>query len=102
MSVEIIETNLDFDSLSERSITDMIVLHHTGGNDIDADAYLHEQSVAKLLKKTAGGVTANVILSFLKAIPGIGDGLYESGKDLLDDIRDNMDGKKEKRRLDEK
>lgn len=38
MSVEIIETNLDFDSLSERSITDMIVLHHTGGNDIDADA----------------------------------------------------------------
>ena len=38
MSVEIIETNLDFESLSERSITDMIVLHHTGGNDIDADA----------------------------------------------------------------
>lgn len=36
--VDIKETNLDFASLSERSYTDMIVLHHTGGNDIDASA----------------------------------------------------------------
>ncbi|WP_353843216.1 peptidoglycan recognition family protein, partial [Anaerovibrio sp.] len=43
MSVKIIETNLDFTSLSERSITNMIVLHHTGGNDIDASAeQIHE------------------------------------------------------------
>ena len=43
MSVKIIETDLDFTSLSERSITDMIVLHHTGGNDIDASAeQIHE------------------------------------------------------------
>ena len=38
MSVKIVETNLDFTSLTERSITDMIVIHHTGGNDIDASA----------------------------------------------------------------
>lgn len=38
MSVDIVETNLDFDSLSERGYTDMIVIHHTGCNDIDASA----------------------------------------------------------------
>jgi len=38
MSVDIVETNLDFDSLSERGYTDMIVIHHTGENDIDASA----------------------------------------------------------------
>ena len=38
MSVNVIETNLDFDYLSERGYTDMIVIHHTGGNDIDASA----------------------------------------------------------------
>ena len=38
MSVEIVETNLDFSSLSERSYTDMIVIHHTGCNDMDASA----------------------------------------------------------------
>ena len=38
MSIDIKETNLDFSSLSERSYTDMIVLHHTGCNDIDASA----------------------------------------------------------------
>lgn len=38
MSVNIVETDLDFSSLSERSITNMVVLHHTGGNDIDATA----------------------------------------------------------------
>ena len=38
MSVDIVETNLDFNSLSERSYTDMIVIHHTGCNDIDASA----------------------------------------------------------------
>lgn len=38
MSIEIKETNLDFSSLSERSYTDMIVIHHTGCNDIDASA----------------------------------------------------------------
>ena len=38
MSVEICEKDFDFSSLSERSITDMIVLHHTGGSDIDASA----------------------------------------------------------------
>ena len=38
MSVKIVENDFDFSSLSERSITDMIVLHHTGGNDIDASA----------------------------------------------------------------
>lgn len=36
--VDIKETNLNFNSLSERSYTDMIVIHHTGGNDIDASA----------------------------------------------------------------
>jgi hypothetical protein len=36
--IDIKETNLDFSSLSERSYTDQIVLHHTGGNDIDASA----------------------------------------------------------------
>ena len=38
MSIDIKETNLDFASLSERSYTDQIVIHHTGGNDIDASA----------------------------------------------------------------
>ena len=38
MSVDIVETNLDFDSLSERGYTDMVVIHHTGCNDIDASA----------------------------------------------------------------
>ena len=43
MSIDIVETNLSFDSLSERSYTDMIVLHHTGVNDIDASAeQIHE------------------------------------------------------------
>ena len=36
--VKIKETNLDFGSLSNRAVTDMIVLHHTGENDIDASA----------------------------------------------------------------
>ena len=38
MNIDIVETNLSFNSLSERSYTDMIVLHHTGCNDIDASA----------------------------------------------------------------
>lgn len=38
MSVDIVETNLEFNSLSERSYTDMVVIHHTGCNDIDASA----------------------------------------------------------------
>lgn len=38
MSVNIVETGLEFSSLSERSYTDMIVIHHTGCNDIDASA----------------------------------------------------------------
>lgn len=38
MKIDIVETNLDFDSLSERGATDMIVIHHTGCNDIDASA----------------------------------------------------------------
>ena len=36
--VKIKETNLDFGSLNNRPTTDMIVLHHTGENDIDASA----------------------------------------------------------------
>lgn len=35
---EIVETDLDFSSLTERDVTDMIVIHHTGCNDIDASA----------------------------------------------------------------
>lgn len=38
MNVDIVETNLDFSSLSERSYTDMIVIHHTGSPDMDANA----------------------------------------------------------------
>lgn len=38
MSIDIKETHLDFNSLSERSYTDQIVVHHTGVNDIDASA----------------------------------------------------------------
>jgi hypothetical protein len=38
MSVDIKETDLSFNSLSERSYTDMVVIHHTGCNDIDASA----------------------------------------------------------------
>jgi hypothetical protein len=38
MSIDIKETNLNFSSLSERSYTDQIVIHHTGCNDIDASA----------------------------------------------------------------
>ena len=38
MNVDIVETNLDFAYLSERGYTDMIVIHHTGCNDIDASA----------------------------------------------------------------
>lgn len=38
MSVDIKETNLDFNCLSERSYTDMIVIHHTGSPDMDAGA----------------------------------------------------------------
>ena len=36
--MEVVETNLQFTSLSERSVTDMVVIHHTGCNDIDASA----------------------------------------------------------------
>lgn len=36
--LDIVETNLDFTSLSERSYTDMIVIHHTGSPDMDASA----------------------------------------------------------------
>lgn len=36
--VEIKETNLSFGNLSEREVTDMIVIHHTGESDIDASA----------------------------------------------------------------
>lgn len=46
---EIIETNLfeDEDELIERDTTDMIVIHHTGGNDIDASAeQIHEWHLA--------------------------------------------------------
>ena len=35
---KIISTNLEFSSLNERKLTDMIVIHHTGVNDIDASA----------------------------------------------------------------
>lgn len=38
MNVNVVETNLDFSSLSERSYTDQVVIHHTGCNDIDASA----------------------------------------------------------------
>lgn len=38
MSIDIVETNLNFNSLSERSYTDMIVIHHTGSPDMDASA----------------------------------------------------------------
>lgn len=38
MSVDIVETSLDFEYLSERSYTDMIIIHHTGDSDIDASA----------------------------------------------------------------
>lgn len=38
MNVDIKETKLDFSSLSERSYTDMIVIHHTGSPDMDASA----------------------------------------------------------------
>jgi hypothetical protein len=38
MNVDIKETNLGFSSLSERSYTDMIVIHHTGSPDMDASA----------------------------------------------------------------
>lgn len=38
MSLKIVEKDFDFSSLSERSVTDLIVLHHTGGSDIDASA----------------------------------------------------------------
>ena len=47
MSVDIVETNLDFIRLSERSYTDMVVIHHTGCNDIDASAeQIHEWHLA--------------------------------------------------------
>lgn len=36
MSIDIKETYLDFNSLAERSYTDMIVIHHTGSPDMDA------------------------------------------------------------------
>jgi hypothetical protein len=36
--IDIKETGLNFSSLSERSYTDMVVIHHTGCNDIDASA----------------------------------------------------------------
>lgn len=36
--IDIKETDLNFSSLSERSYTDQIVIHHTGCNDIDASA----------------------------------------------------------------
>jgi len=38
VSIDIKETYLDFNSLSERSYTDMIVIHHTGSPDMDASA----------------------------------------------------------------
>ena len=38
MSVDIKETDLSFNSLSERSYTDMVVIHHTGSPDMDASA----------------------------------------------------------------
>ena len=40
MTVDIEDTGLEWDEeeLDERDTTDMIVLHHTGGSDIDASA----------------------------------------------------------------
>jgi len=38
VSIDIKETYLNFNSLSERSYTDMIVIHHTGSPDMDASA----------------------------------------------------------------
>jgi len=38
VSIDVKETYLDFNSLSERSYTDMIVIHHTGSPDMDASA----------------------------------------------------------------
>lgn len=38
MSIDIVETNLNFNSLSERSYTDMTVIHHTGSPDMNASA----------------------------------------------------------------
>ena len=35
---DIVETGLDFDSLSQRNTTDMIVIHHTGDTDMDVSA----------------------------------------------------------------
>ena len=41
--MKVIETDLNFTSLTERALTDMIVIHHTGCNDIDASAeQIHE------------------------------------------------------------
>ena len=34
----IVETNLRFGYLSKRTYTNLIVIHHTGGADIDASA----------------------------------------------------------------
>ena len=44
MRTKIVETDLDFQyGLTERDETDLIVIHHTGGADIDADAEtIHE------------------------------------------------------------
>ena len=37
--MKVIETNLKFTSLTERALTDMIVIHHSnGGNDVDFSA----------------------------------------------------------------
>lgn len=45
--MNIIETNLQFGDLSQRPLTDMLVIHHTGERDIDASAaQIHDWHLA--------------------------------------------------------
>ena len=76
MGIDIKETNLNFNSLSERSYTDQIVLHHTGGNDIDASA----EQIHGWHLKTAGQVSAITMLSAKMAQSSVAD---QSGQSVL-------------------
>ena len=51
--VSITETNLNFGGLSERAVTDMIVIHHTG-NPTDDDLSAEEIHASHLAQEWAG------------------------------------------------
>lgn len=67
-------------------------------NGLDAEAYITEGSLGKTLKKVSASVAGNVLLSVLNAIPIVGSGLYDSGKEIIEAIKEEANRRKEIRK----